>query len=102
MILNFRTTVFINGDEIFDPWLIAKDYGIGRFWIDFLSIFPFDIFASVDHRLDLLKIFGILKVIRVLRLGKLIEKLNIKCFCYSQFQVQRLTTEQTTTKYHIL
>ena len=54
IILNFRTTLIKAGDEIFDTKLIAKDYMIGRFWIDFVAIFPFDTFSDFAPGLELL------------------------------------------------
>jgi len=78
--LNFRTSYIRNstGDEIFDPSLIAIAYMKGRFWVDFLAILPYDLVSFSDENLELIKLFSMLKVIRVLRLGLLIEKLNIK------------------------
>ena len=60
------------GDEVSEPKQIARNYIFGRFWIDFLTVFPFDYISF----LGFLKVIGILKVFRVFRLGKIIDKLN--------------------------
>jgi hypothetical protein len=72
--LTFRTTYISSktGIEVSDPKKIAKTYLLGRFWIDFFTIFPF---TYIDF-LEVLRVIGILKVTRVLRLGKIISKLN--------------------------
>jgi hypothetical protein len=82
IMISFRTT-FQNpytGDEVYEPALIAKNYILGRFWIDLFSTIPFevlvhllpgDISASENY-----KIVSCLKLIRILRLGKLINYLN--------------------------
>lgn len=72
--LTFRTTYISSktGIEVSDPKEIAKDYLMGRFWVDFLTIFPFGYISF----LDFLRVIGILKVSRVLRLGSIIDKLN--------------------------
>lgn len=74
IILTFRTT-YINpntGIEISSPKDIAKNYILSRFWVDILTVFPF----SYIYFLQFLRIIGVLKVSRVLRLGKIIDKLN--------------------------
>jgi hypothetical protein len=72
--LTFRTTYVSSktGIEISDPKKIAKNYMLGRFWIDFFTIFPF----SYISFLEVMRVIGILKISRVLRLGKIIDKLN--------------------------
>ena len=44
IIMNFRTsyTHSLTGDEILDPKKIASNYLRGIFWIDLLSVIPFD------------------------------------------------------------
>jgi len=44
-----------------------------RFWTDLLSSIPFDKFGNSKT----LTIFGMLKIVRLSRLGKLIDSLNI-------------------------
>lgn len=74
ILLTFRTTYISSktGIEISDPKLIAKNYIMGRFWIDFFTIFPFS-YISV---LTAFRAIGILKITRVLRLGSIIDKFN--------------------------
>jgi hyperpolarization activated cyclic nucleotide-gated potassium channel 2 len=81
--VNFRTIVVNTetGDEIMVPKNIAKAYLRGRFWIDLLATVPLDwiavqIFSASDS--SELQLFGILKLVRVLRLGKIIQYLNSK------------------------
>jgi CRP-like cAMP-binding protein len=78
--LTFRTTYIktSTGDEIVDPKKIAWHYIKTRFVIDVLSVFPFKIFMGYYDNLQFLDLFGILKVARVLRLGRIINIINAK------------------------
>ena len=77
--LNFRTTYSnaITGEEVIDPKMISKNYLTSTFWIDFISVVPFDIILSdfVSNG-TILKAFSLLKLFRVLRLSKLITYMN--------------------------
>lgn len=80
--INLRTT-YINvrtGDEVWDPKMIAKKYILGgRFWIDLISAIPFEEFFTKGSALrDVAAILGMLKAVRVLRLSKVIQNLNIR------------------------
>ena len=93
ILVSFRTT-FINqktGDEINDPKLVAKHYvgmsarthpAASRFWIDFLATVPFDTIAEAiiadEGNTTALQLFGLLKLVRVLRLGRIITYMNLK------------------------
>lgn len=83
MIIVFRTS-FINqeGEEVVSALEIAKNYMKGRFTFDFLSVVPFDklfaIFTKETSAAKQLQIFGILKLIRILRLNKIIMYMNVK------------------------
>jgi CRP-like cAMP-binding protein len=79
--VNLRTTYINNrtGDEVWDPKMIAKKYVLGvRFWIDLLSALPFDQFLPKGTGRDLFSLLGMLKAVRVLRLSKVIQSLNIR------------------------
>ena len=79
MILQFRTTYVnpITGAEIYDSKMIAKNYLKGRFWIDLISIIPFELAAKfVDAENKSFRVFSCMKLIRILRLGRLINYLN--------------------------
>jgi hypothetical protein len=80
IIITFRTSYIqsTTGDEIMDSNKIAWHYLKTRFVIDVLSTFPFKIFIGGNSSLEFLKLFGILKVARVLRLGRIINVLNAK------------------------
>ena len=76
--VNFRTSYIStqNGEEIYDPKLIAKKYILGgRFIIDLLSSIPFDKLAGNN---DILPILGMLKLFRVARISDVIRNLSIK------------------------
>jgi len=81
IIINFRTTI-VNprtGDEISSPRLIALEYLKGRFWIDFVATVPFDyIFLGIvdTKTASTLRLFSMLKLLRVLRLGRIITYMN--------------------------
>lgn len=84
IIISFRSSYIIEatGDEVMDCKTIAISYLKGRFWIDLLACLPFDllsyIFQDINKNNEMLNIFGLLKLIRVLRLSKLITYLNLK------------------------
>lgn len=80
IVLTFRTT-YINsntGDEITEPKKIAISYLKGRFVIDVLSTIPFDLFTGNTKGLEFFSLFGLLKVMRVFRLGKIINFINAR------------------------
>jgi heme/copper-type cytochrome/quinol oxidase subunit 4 len=83
IIVVFRTTILDeeSGEEIKDAGIIAKTYLKGRFTIDFLSTVPFDSIALIfmdRQAASNFKLFGLLKLIRVLRLNRIIMYLNLK------------------------
>lgn len=75
--MNFRTSYIStsSGEEVVDPKLIALKYLKGRFIVDLLSTIPFDNLAPNS---DVLPMFGMLKLARVLRVKMVIRNLNIK------------------------
>jgi len=82
--INFRTS-FINsktGEEVFNVKIIARNYLKGRFWIDILASLPLDIVSLVflpsSGNTIILDLFGLLKLIRVLRLSRIIMYMNLK------------------------
>ena len=85
ILLNFRTS-YINqmtGDEIKNPVEIAKNYVLGyRFAIDLAATIPFDLLVidiiQVQTNSTTLQLFGLLKLIRILRLGKIIATMRIQ------------------------
>lgn len=75
---NFRTSFIhqISGEEISDQSTIAKAYiSSGRLLIDVLSTFPFADFFNGGF---ILRMFGILKLLRLNRIGYVILNLNIE------------------------
>lgn len=83
----FRTTYMnpLTGDEVFCSRSIALNYVKGSFWIDLSSTIPFDKLAAyatttgevaVHGSTDRYQVISVLKLVRVLRLGKLINYLN--------------------------
>lgn len=86
--LNFRTTFFSSstGDEIFDSRLIAKNYLVGRFWIDLMSCIPSDLLSKAlgydqDKGLNtgsIISMFALMKLGRISRLNRIITYLRAK------------------------
>uniref|UniRef100_A0A8C2BAV9 Potassium voltage-gated channel, subfamily H (eag-related), member 5a n=1 Tax=Cyprinus carpio TaxID=7962 RepID=A0A8C2BAV9_CYPCA len=78
IVLNFHTTfVGPGGEVISDPKLIRMNYLKTWFVIDLLSCLPYDIinaFENVDEGLS--SLFSSLKVVRLLRLGRVARKLD--------------------------
>ncbi|KAI5615863.1 potassium voltage-gated channel subfamily H member 1 isoform X2, partial [Silurus asotus] len=78
IVLNFHTT-FVGpaGEVISDPKLISMNYLKTWFVIDLLSCLPYDVinaFENVDEGLS--SLFSSLKVVRLLRLGRVARKLD--------------------------
>jgi len=76
----FRTAIIgDNGDIVTDQKTIAIKYLKGGFMIDFLSTIPLDSMASIfldANTASSFKLFGALKLIRVLRLNRIIRDMN--------------------------
>ena len=85
--LNFRTSFYsaVTGDEILDKSLIAKNYLVGKFWIDALTAIPnelIDFFymensGEVSLR-SILALFGLLKLNRIARLNRIINYMRAR------------------------
>jgi hypothetical protein len=83
---NFRTSYidFKSGKEITEWKLIGKSYLLQwRFWCDIVSIIPFELIykainSDSDTNTATFRIFDLLKLIRLLRLGRLITYLKFK------------------------
>lgn len=80
--VQFKTTYYdaLSGDEVFDKNLIFWNYIKGRFFIDLLATVPFDnlTYAILGVKNEILPLFSLLKLIRVTRLGRIIERMNVK------------------------
>ena len=85
ILINFRTSYLneLTGAEVVNLKAIAKKYLKGRFLVDFLASIPVEIFTymfvggSKDNTF-VLQMFGLLKLVRVLRLSRLIAYMNLK------------------------
>lgn len=82
ILINFRTTINDEktGEEISSPAKIAMHYLKGKFFIDLLASIPFDffvVFINSDSGF-ILEFFGLLKLIRILRLSRLITYMNLQ------------------------
>jgi len=85
--LTFRTTYYstITGDEVLRPGLIARNYLLGKLWIDVLTCVPSDLLdllysqksQDVSNR-NLIALIGILKLYRISRLNRIITSLRAK------------------------
>lgn len=82
IVLNFRTSYFDikTSEEITDVKLIARRYILkGTFILDILTIFPFDyISRGAGRDGDSAALFGMFKLVRLLRIGDVIAKLKSK------------------------
>lgn len=78
------------GEEIFAPKILALRYVLSlSFWVDILTVIPFELMADKD----LLILFSMLKISRVVRIGKIIDNLNtvsknktVKIYCTNSFR----------------
>uniref|UniRef100_A0AAV2KEP4 Ion transport domain-containing protein n=1 Tax=Knipowitschia caucasica TaxID=637954 RepID=A0AAV2KEP4_KNICA len=78
IVLNFHTTfVGPSGEVVSDAKLIRMNYLKTWFVIDLLSCLPYDIINAFEHVDDgLSSLFSSLKVVRLLRLGRVARKLD--------------------------
>ncbi|KAA3671110.1 potassium voltage-gated channel Eag-related subfamily H member 5, partial [Paragonimus westermani] len=80
IVLNFHTTfVGPNGDVISDPNIIRINYLKGWFIVDLLSCLPYDVFNAFQPEATqstISSLFGALKVVRLLRIGRVTRKLD--------------------------
>ena len=95
IVIIFRTAIYGSNMEIVtDTKQIAVAYLKGNFWIDFISTFPFDTMPGRFMRKELaerFKIFGIFKLIRVVRLNRIIRDLNSKRYVKTSLKIMKLT-----------
>ncbi|XP_014677839.1 PREDICTED: potassium voltage-gated channel subfamily H member 1-like [Priapulus caudatus] len=78
IVLNFHTTfVGPGGEVVSDPKIIRINYVKSWFVIDLLSCLPYDVFNAFDQvDDDIGRLFSTLKVVRLLRLGRVARKLD--------------------------
>ncbi|KAL5008520.1 hypothetical protein ScPMuIL_014101 [Solemya velum] len=78
IILNFNTTfVGPSGEVVSDPKIIRMYYLKSWFVIDLLSCLPYDVFNAFQYVDDgISTLFSALKVVRLLRLGRVVRKLD--------------------------
>ncbi|KAM3717132.1 Potassium voltage-gated channel protein eag [Dirofilaria immitis] len=78
ILLNFHTTfVGPGGEVVIDPNIIRYNYFKSWFVIDLLSCLPYDIFYMFKHNDERMgSLLSALKVVRLLRLGRVARKLD--------------------------
>ncbi|XP_071794476.1 voltage-gated delayed rectifier potassium channel KCNH1-like isoform X2 [Asterias amurensis] len=77
VILNFHTTfVGPGGEVVSDPKVIRMNYLKSWFIIDLLSCLPYDVINAFQQQDNFSSIFSALKVVRLLRLGRVVRKLD--------------------------
>ena len=82
IIVNFRSCyIDSRTDELVeDPKMITKNYLKGRFWVDLVASCNFDlIFLVLAPDMEenaLTSLFGMLKLVRLLRLGRMVTYLS--------------------------
>ena len=81
IVINFRTTFYDieTGDEVYDAKRTGKMYLKNRFTVDLLSTIPFDNIALLftASSSPILQLFSLLKLVRISRLGRIIERMNV-------------------------
>ena len=81
-------------DLIVEPKKIAISYLKGSFWIDFMSTVPLDTITLIftnKANADKFKLFGILKLIRLVRLNRLITGLHAERRVKTILKIIKLT-----------
>jgi len=80
IIIRFRTTYIdtISGEEIVDSYLISMKYLLSlQFIIDVVSTAPLDDMSGGEDRNPYLQVLGLLKLLRIWRIGTVIMNLNV-------------------------
>ena len=79
IVINFRSCYIDpkTDNMVEDPNKITQNYMQGRFWIDLCASIPFEIFQIFfQEGSEQLKFFGMLKLIRLMRLGRMVSFLK--------------------------
>ncbi|XP_071098943.1 potassium voltage-gated channel unc-103-like isoform X1 [Haliotis cracherodii] len=76
ILINFRTTFVVNGEVVSDPQKIAINYVKGWFVIDAIAAIPFDLLLFGSGTSDTMKATGILKTARLLRLLRVVRRIE--------------------------
>ena len=71
------------GREIRDPWLITKKYLKGYFWVDLLSVIPFDLISDNGY----LYCLQLVKIIRLYRLNQVITYMNTSAYIQGKIRL---------------
>jgi hypothetical protein len=77
IVVNFRTTFYVDGIEQRDCGSIASRYVAGNFAIDLLSSIPYGQLTAGNDSAQFLKLIAILKAVRVSRIRTLVNKMSI-------------------------
>jgi len=95
IIVVFRTAIIgDNGEIVTDQKTIAIKYLKGSFTIDFLSTIPLDSMAGIfldEETAKQFKLFGCLKLIRVIRLNRIIRDMNAQSHIKVTLKLVKLT-----------
>lgn len=95
IIVVFRTQIIgDNGEIVIDQKNIAIKYLKGSFTIDFLSTIPLDSMAGIfldEETAAQFKLFGALKLIRVIRLNRIIRDMNAQSHIKVVLKLIKLT-----------
>ncbi|KAK3285627.1 hypothetical protein CYMTET_6777 [Cymbomonas tetramitiformis] len=93
MVLSFITGYYDGyGVEVLDPVLIRRNYLVTWFWVDFFATFPFELILllpgmpTIESSID---IFVVLKLPRLLRIGRLMKKMDTLAAA-SMFRIVKL------------
>lgn len=84
VVMNFRSAYRDSKTDelVLDGKKIARNYIKGRFWVDLLASAPFEqigkLFSSSGGSSKRLKIFSLMKLVRLLRLGRIVTYLKMK------------------------
>lgn len=84
MVINFRTAYRMNGVLVTDEYKVAWNYFKFWFFVDLVSVLPFDLFFGSDASgafnynvlLRMLRIFKLFRVFRVMRILKRLEEVT--------------------------
>ena len=95
IVVVFRTAIIgDNGEIVTDQKTIAIKYLKGSFMIDFLSTIPLDSMAGIflePETAKQFKLFGCLKLIRVIRLNRIIRDMNAQSHIKVVLKLVKLT-----------
>ena len=96
LILTFLTPYLEDGKMITSLWEIAKNYLTFWFWLDLLSIFPFELILNTGEEIKLVRVSRLPRLYKLIKIVKMMR--SIKATPFSNFFEGKM--ESSCTSFH--